>query len=124
MASEGLECPHMKPRILVLSGVRAGEVFHLTADAFSIGRDEEASFSIDDPWVSRRHCALTFENGEYRLEDLRSNNGTTANGEATAGKRILRDGDRIGVGDTELLFRTEADPAGGSRSSGAACLFG
>lgn len=99
----------MQPRIVVLSGVRAGEVCPLTADAFSIGRDEEANFSIDDPWLSRRHCAVTFENGEYQVEDFGSDNGTSINGEAITGKRMLRDGDRIGVGDTELLFLTEAD---------------
>ena len=54
-----LECLAMKPRLLVLSGVRAGEVFPLTEDAFSIGRDEEAGCCIDDPWVSfqsRQQC--------------------------------------------------------------------
>jgi len=39
---------------------------------------------------------VTFENGEYQLEDFGSNNGTSVNGEAITGKRMLRDGDRIG----------------------------
>ena len=90
-----LECRPMQPRIVVVSGIRAGEVFHLTAKAFSIGRDDEADFSVDDSWLSRRHCAGTFENGEYVLEDSGSNNGTSVNGEAITGKRILRHGEAM-----------------------------
>jgi pSer/pThr/pTyr-binding forkhead associated (FHA) protein len=46
----------MNPRIVILSGARAGAVVPLSADKFVIGRDETADLSIADPSLSRRHC--------------------------------------------------------------------
>ena len=43
---------YMRPRILVLSGVRAGAEFPLSGERFSIGRDPGADLSIAEKIVS------------------------------------------------------------------------
>ena len=65
---------------------------------------------IDDPRVSRPHCAITFKNGQHYLEDLGSTNGTILNGRSLVGRAPIGHGDRFEVGDTELLFLTKKDP--------------
>ena len=55
-----------------------GRVFKLTASdlPFSIGRDEqECDLSVDDQAVSRLHCSLTINEGQFGLQDS-STNGT------------------------------------------------
>ena len=70
----------------------------------------DVDLDSDDPEakVSRRHARISFENGEYAIEDLGSTNGTFVN----RGRRLkpgdrqpLKDGDEIIVGKTFLRFR-------------------
>ena len=67
----------MRPRLLVLSGVRAGAEFPLGPEPFSIGRDQGADLSIADQRISRNHCVITFEDGGHYIKDEDSQNGTT-----------------------------------------------
>jgi hypothetical protein len=98
----------MATRIMVLSGVRAGTEFPLAEKRFSIGRNDAADLFLADRMVSRPHCAITFQDGNHYIEDARSQNGTLVNAEMLTVKRALRHGDRIGVGDTTLVYLTEA----------------
>src|SRR5687767_2763807 len=97
----------MNPRIAIVSGSRAGEVFPLSRGEFVIGRDEAADLSIADQSLSRRHCVVSLEDGEYYVQDSRSVNGTTVNGEAVKSRRALHHADRIGLGNIEMVFLTE-----------------
>src|SRR6266850_2963683 len=99
----------MNPRFAIVSGPQSGSVVPLPPGEFVVGRDEAADLSFSDDALSRRHCMVTFEEGEYRLQDCGSTNGTTLNGDRLHGKRALRHGDRIGIGDTALVFLTEAE---------------
>jgi len=98
----------MNPRIVVVSGVRTGEVFPLSDVAFVIGRSVPSGLSLADESLSRRHCMVTFEGRAYHLQDCHSVNGTAVNGKAVTAKQELHHGDRIDVGTTELVFLTEA----------------
>ena len=51
-----------------------GRVFRFT-QSFHIGRDHDCALRLNDVHVSRKHVAVTFENGEWRLRDLKSANG-------------------------------------------------
>jgi transcriptional regulator with GAF, ATPase, and Fis domain len=97
----------MRPRILVLSGVRAGTEFPLPVTAFSIGRNPEADLFLSDRMVSRPHCTITFVDGRHYIEDRRSQNGTIVNAEQITAKRALEHGDRISIGDTTITFLIE-----------------
>ena len=66
---------------------------------------DEALRFPDDACMSARHCELSVEAGAVMLRDLDSSNGTIVNGvPVLAGQRYrLDDGDRIRIGDTELM---------------------
>ncbi len=70
-----------------------------------IGRSAAADIVIDSTMVSRRHAMLSvLDDGELLLEDLGSRNGTFVNGATVEARRPLRIGDRILVGDHELVI--------------------
>src|SRR6266516_1235991 len=60
-----------------------------------------------DKLTSRRHATVTYENGKYILHDERSANGTFVNGQQLdeMATHVLQDGDHVGIGEHELIFR-------------------
>ena len=71
----------------------------------SIGRDPACSIPLHDFSVSRQHAVITPQpNGEFVLKDLRSTNGTRVDGCPLAEPRVLKDGEKIYLGDTVLRF--------------------
>ncbi|HET6864664.1 MAG TPA: FHA domain-containing protein [Solirubrobacteraceae bacterium] len=62
-----------------------------------IGRHPSCDVVVDDETVSRRHAQLTFRDGGWVLQDLRSTNGTRVNGQYV-GRCRLRPGDQLGLG--------------------------
>jgi two-component system, cell cycle response regulator len=71
----------------------------------TLGRDPLCKVPLHDFGVSRQHARITpDENGDYILEDLRSTNGTRVDGIPITVPRILKDGEKIFIGDTVLRF--------------------
>ncbi len=78
----------------------------LSGELTRVGRSSEADVRLADTAVSRLHAELRRLGDEVVLVDLGSTNGTTLNGHRVREGR-LRDGDRIGVGGSSLVFRQE-----------------
>ena len=78
----------------------------LDADPFTIGRSRECDLLIDDPNVSRRHAELRGDGESWRIVDLGSTNGVKVN-RRRVDEAVLRSGDRITVGVTDLDFELE-----------------
>ena len=98
-----------------LERVRGGDgPILLGRDETVLGRGDDVSIPLRDASASRRHARLTWNGASFAIEDLNSANGTWVNGERLAGRRTLKDGDRVHLGDTELLF---ADPAASTVSA-------
>ncbi len=74
---------------------------------FVIGRSDECQLSLDDAMVSRRHATLRVSSTGVIAVDLGSRNGVTVNGVALRRERLLRDGDRIKIGQAELVFHAQ-----------------
>ncbi|WP_267245210.1 FHA domain-containing protein [Streptomyces sp. PR69] len=65
----------------VVAGPDAGGVHLLHGGRISIGRSADADVALNDPDVSRLHCAVTVDgDGRVTVEDLGSTNGTTLDG--------------------------------------------
>jgi len=83
----------------------AGREHRLAGETILIGRAVENDIVIASKRVSRQHARLRREGRAVLLEDMGSANGTFLNDERLAGPVILRDGDRVGVGDVAFVFR-------------------
>jgi predicted component of type VI protein secretion system len=99
-------------------------------DVIVVGRGAEGvTFRLGDRNVSRRHARFLRQSGAVFVEDLGSLNGTRVNGERVTGKRRLRDGDLVQIGDYDLAILAEGAPVApgappplppGARASGDA----
>ncbi len=72
-----------------------------------IGRSKECDVQLSDPNVSRRHAELRQEGASYWIVDLDSTNGVEVNGRRLK-RAKLEDGDRVTIGETEVVFRRES----------------
>jgi hypothetical protein len=68
-----------------------------------LGRSTDADVRIDDPGVSRRHCEIRV-GSPPTVQDLGSTNGIVVDGQHTT-RATLRDGSRIVVGSTTIVYR-------------------
>jgi len=75
-----------------------------------IGRSDAAAIRLNDRQVSREHARIRRTDGEYRIQDLGSKNGTYVNGQPVTAPRVLQDGDeiQIAVGFRLLFVDSEA----------------
>ena len=81
----------------------AGRTHEITKPSVVLGRSREADVRVADVNVSRRHAELRQEGAGYWIVDLGSTNGLEVNGKRTDRSRV-RDGDRITMGSTEIVF--------------------
>lgn len=70
-----------------------------------IGRSKECDISCADNYMGRRHFTLEFENGNFYVTDLHSQNGTSVNGIKINGRYKLERYDEIMAGN--IRFRLE-----------------
>ena len=95
--------PPVEPKREVVTLTVAGRKHEVTKRSTVLGRSREADVRLADVNVSRRHAELRQEGAAYWIVDLGSTNGLDVNGKHTERAR-LRDGDRITMGSTEVVF--------------------
>lgn len=97
--------------LAIVSGARAGKLFPLDPKGTIVGRDAQNDIVLDDTSVSRQHIKLRKEPGarksleQFYLYDLGSANGTWVNDRKVV-RVALNDGDKIRIGETDLIFKT------------------
>ncbi|MCX4959364.1 FhaA domain-containing protein [Streptomyces virginiae] len=80
-----------------------GTRHQISRSTLVLGRSTEADVRIDDPGVSRRHCEIR-TGTPSTIQDLGSTNGIVVDGQHTT-RATLRDGSRIVVGSTTIIYR-------------------
>ncbi|MFH1008388.1 MAG: FHA domain-containing protein [Candidatus Latescibacterota bacterium] len=75
-----------------------GTPFLLSSANVYIGRMAFNDIVIEDDRVSGQHAELSFEEGQFWIEDLGSTNGTYVNGERITRKSPLKNEDLIKIG--------------------------
>ncbi|WP_432092329.1 FhaA domain-containing protein [Streptomyces sp. bgisy100] len=80
-----------------------GNRHQISRPTLVLGRSTEADVRIDDPGVSRRHCEIR-TGTPSTIQDLGSTNGIVVDGQHTT-RATLRDGSRIVVGSTTIVYR-------------------
>jgi pSer/pThr/pTyr-binding forkhead associated (FHA) protein len=87
------------------SEVKTGKTFPAGPVPLTIGRaDDNAVVLAGDEFASGHHARIESQRDGVWILDLGSTNGTFVNGARLDGRRLLRGGDVVQVGDTELRF--------------------
>jgi hypothetical protein len=97
------EAPPAPPEREIVTLTFGGKKHEITSPRVVLGRSRACDIRVDDLNVSRRHAEIRQEGATYWILDLDSMNGTSLNGKQVERER-LRDGDRIVVGSTEIVF--------------------
>ena len=95
--------------LAVQQGTLVGRTFPLRFADITIGRALDNDVVLESNDISRRHVRIEPAGTLLRLVDLGSTNGTRVNGRRVQ-EHLLRDGDVVELGGTQLLFRV-GDPA-------------
>ena len=83
----------------------------LPVQTITLGRASDCTIPIRDKFLSRRHAEITFSDGRWHVRDCGSVNGTLVNGTKLVAPAPLQPGDRIVLGDSEVVFEESAsDP--------------
>ena len=88
---------------MVIHGDSPGRCVELIDKPVTIGRVGSCEMQIDHSSVSRRHCTVSVEAGQFNIRDLGSTNKTVLNGHAVESSE-LKDGDTIAIGEIVLKF--------------------
>jgi DNA-binding winged helix-turn-helix (wHTH) protein len=77
----------------------------LREGANDVGRDRECAVHVDSGTVSRRHARITVTNGQAKIEDLDSKNGTSVNGRRVKTAVALEEGVEVRIGSVTMTYR-------------------
>src|SRR5687768_2632081 len=97
-------------KLLVKSSEESREV-EFNGETVTIGRSSENVLKLNDKKASRHHAKIEKVDGEYRVFDLGSGNGTKVNGSDVPGSQGLNKGDEIHVGLSTLYVLNLDAPA-------------
>lgn len=91
-----------------LTRIKTGERINLNKPVFRIGKEKSYVdyFIADNTAISRSHCNIHTENGEYFIEDTNSTNHTYINGKIITSnvKTKLTNGDKIRLANEDFTF--------------------
>jgi predicted component of type VI protein secretion system len=95
-------------KLFVDKGPARTRLIELRSEETVVGRRRDCDVCIPSAEVSRRHCMLSFQNGQLTVEDLNSANGTFLNGKRLAKKATVMPGDRLQIGPLTFQVQYEA----------------
>jgi pSer/pThr/pTyr-binding forkhead associated (FHA) protein len=79
--------------------------FDIAKPTVTIGRTQSADVVIDHNTVSRQHATIKLEEGQFRLYDLGSTNGTFLGQQQVREPVTLEDGATVRFGEVECVFK-------------------
>lgn len=93
-------------RLFVAEGAERGTTVELDGGPVTVGRSRSCTLALSDANASKEHLRIEWTPEGYRMTDLGSSFGTRVNGQP-AQSALLRPLDRIGVGETVLVFESD-----------------
>lgn len=82
----------------------SGNKHQLSESNTMLGRSSDGQIVIASKRVSRQHARIWREARAWMLDDLNSANGTFLNDERVLAPIVLRDGDKITIGDVDFSY--------------------
>jgi hypothetical protein len=117
LGAPGVPEPHPElddapAQLHVVAGPDAGGVHLLHGGEIRIGRSADADVPLDDPDVSRLHCAVTVAaDGRVSVADLGSTNGTVLDGTRVGARPVrLAPGALLRIGESALRLAPGGGP--------------
>jgi len=94
-------------RLTVLQPNLAPIKVNASGPMITLGRATDCTVPIKDRYLSRRHAEIVLLDGRWVVRDCGSVNGTMLNGAKIVLPIPLKAGDRIMLGDSEVIFESE-----------------
>lgn len=101
--------------LTILSGPDAGREALLAEGSGTIGRDADATVTINDPMVSKKHARIEITAAGTEIVDLNSANGILVDGGLVPRLRMM-EGRRATLGDTVITVTPLNDTDAGERT--------
>lgn len=91
--------------LVIREGSKWSDVFRLVpGQSVTIGRAPTSQIVLKDERCSRNHAEVFMSSGQWTVRDLDSRNGTMIGSEAVRGDWLLKPGNIIRIGHTQLVF--------------------
>lgn len=103
--------------VIILEDSVTGEQHSVLYWENSIGRSKSCDIAVDDLTVSRDHAVLLRRKEGWFLCDTDSKSGTRVNRRKIQERKLINIGDKISIGNTELIF-TNANINSGGKPKG------
>ena len=84
--------------------------FPVSSAVTVIGRRQDCDLCIPLMVISRRHCELNQDQGQFKIRDLGSRNGTFVNGTQVK-ESELNPGDKVNIGPISFAVQIDGVPA-------------
>lgn len=95
-----------QPRELVIHTPQGRpRVVRLDDHDVTFGRAETSTVALDDAYISDHHAKVFFADGEWRITDMGSTNGTFLNQVKVTSPAPISAGDQLGIGKTTVQVR-------------------
>jgi pSer/pThr/pTyr-binding forkhead associated (FHA) protein len=94
------------PRLVAESPEFAGSVFELSTDRITVGRAPDNDICLPHASISSHHAEMILEDGDYKIIDLESTNGTRINDERITDS-MLRNADQVMIGHIVFSYQSE-----------------
>lgn len=100
LKQESTQLSSRQPVALTLSPGMESDIAEtrLTLPEITIGRDPSCNLPLDDHTVSAHHARLSYRQGQWWVEDLRSTNGTFLNQVPVSLPLVVTTGDELRFG--------------------------
>jgi sigma-B regulation protein RsbU (phosphoserine phosphatase) len=85
----------------------APQQISIPGELITLGRASDCTIPIKDRFLSRKHAEIVLDRGAWYVRDCGSVNGTLVNGVRIGDPVPLRAGDRITLGDSEVVFHAD-----------------
>lgn len=98
--------PLLHGLLTVIDGVDAGLKVDCTVNRINIGRRNTNELPLTDMNTSRLHAYIVYEDNSHVIHDAKSLNGTYVGNQRIIHKK-LKNGDRVRVGNTVILYEVK-----------------